>query len=310
MYIISKFESFSNQPDIEEIKDIFQELVDKWDMVENSKESKDIKYTFIVDSATKYHSTTEYHRFVNIGKEIENIEDVYLIIHCDLSGPNDFYRTLYEFNNDCKDLLKRFQSEFNCQLLTAYGNPYLQSRGISTSRFVFIFRRDDLKLERFSKNKNLLDILPTYKKLSNSEIESLNAEYLILIDILQEIFDDFNIYKITDSDFDPNYIESSEDEEYSVWFFEYGPGHKKARGCDVPNFNDSSLDINRSYIPEIQSIRIKNIPYTYGENLNQIINSNVKKRIETLSGRRLLVDTQHLLDNYINFSISLSRSID
>lgn len=137
MYIISKFESFSNQPDIEEIKDIFQELVDKWDMVKNSKDSKDIKYAFNIGD-----SIIDYHRLINIGKEIENIENVYLIIHCDLSGPNDFYTTLYEFNNDCEDLLKRFQSEFNCQLLTAYGNPYLQSRGIGTSRFVFIFYKN------------------------------------------------------------------------------------------------------------------------------------------------------------------------
>jgi hypothetical protein len=319
MYIISKFESFSNQPDIEEIKDIFQELVDKWNMVfggrfffklgramrrnNNLRDSNCIGYDFFIEE----EDISSYHRLIAIGKEIKNINEVYLIIHMDLFKV--FYKDLYEFNNDCEDLLKRFQSEFNCELLTAYGNPYLQSKGIPTSRFLFVFRRD-LKLESFSKKKNLLGILPTYKKLSNSEIESLNAEYLILIDILQEIFDDFNIYKMTDSDFNPNYIESSEDEEYSVWFFEYGPGHKKARGCDVPNFNDASLDINRPYIPEIQSIRIKSIPYTYGENLNQIINSDVKQRIEILSGRRLLVDTQHLLDNYIDFSISLSRSID
>jgi F0F1-type ATP synthase gamma subunit len=137
MYIISKFESFSNQPDIEEIKDIFQELVDKWDMVKNSRDSKDIKYSFNIDD-----KIIDYHRLINIGKEIENIENVYLIIHCDLSGPNDFYTTLYEFNNDCEDLLKRFQYEFNCQLLTAYGNQYLQSKGIGTSRFVFVFYRN------------------------------------------------------------------------------------------------------------------------------------------------------------------------
>lgn len=135
MYIISKFESFSNQPNIEEIKDIFQELVDKWDMVFEG-DSNCIGYILF----TKKEDISSYHRHINIGKEIENIENVYLIIHCDLSGLNDFYTTLYEFNNDCESLLKRFQSEFNCELLTAYGNQYLQSKGISTSRFIFIFR--------------------------------------------------------------------------------------------------------------------------------------------------------------------------
>lgn len=135
MYIISTFESFTYQEDIEQIKDIFQDLVDKWDMVENSRYSNDIRYAFNVDE-----KITLYHRLVNIGKNIKNIKDVYLIIHCDLSGPNDFYTTLYEFNQDCEDLLKRFQSEFNCELLTAYGNQYLQSKGIPTSRFLFIFR--------------------------------------------------------------------------------------------------------------------------------------------------------------------------
>jgi hypothetical protein len=135
MYIISTFESFSYHEDIEQIKDIFQDLVDKWDMVENSRYSNDIRYAFNIDDKIPL-----YHRLVNIGKHIKNIKDVYLIIHCDLSGPNDFYTTLYEFNKDCEDLLKRFQSEFNCELLTSYGNPYLQSFGIETSRFVFVFR--------------------------------------------------------------------------------------------------------------------------------------------------------------------------
>lgn len=135
MYVISKFESFSNQPDIEEIKDIFQELIDKWNMVFEG-DSNCIGYNLF----TKKEDISSYHRYINIGKEIENIENVYLIIHCDLSGSNDFYTTLYEFNNDCEDLLKRFQSEFNCQLLTAYGNQYLQSKGIGTSRFLFVFR--------------------------------------------------------------------------------------------------------------------------------------------------------------------------
>jgi hypothetical protein len=140
MYIISKFESFSNDPNIEEIKDIFQDLVDKWNMVKNSRDSKDIRYAFNIDDKIPL-----YHRVVNIGKHIKNIKDVYLIIHCDrivnnLSGLNDFYTTLYEFNQDCENLLKRFQSEFNCELLTAYGNQYLQSFGIGTSRFVFVFR--------------------------------------------------------------------------------------------------------------------------------------------------------------------------
>jgi len=135
MYIISKFESFSNDPNIEEIKDIFQDLVDKWDMVENSRDSNDIRYSF-----NKSDRVRDYHRLINIGKHVKKIKDVYLIIHCDLSGPNDFYTTLYEFNQDCEDLLKRFQSEFNCELLTAYGNQYLQSKGVGTSRFVFVFR--------------------------------------------------------------------------------------------------------------------------------------------------------------------------
>jgi hypothetical protein len=135
MYIISTFESFSYQEDIEQIKDIFQDLVDKWDMVENSRYSNDIRYAFNIDDKIPL-----YHRLVNIGKHIKNIKDVYLIIHCDLLGPNDFYTTLYEFNQDCEDLLKRFKSEFNCELLTAYGNQYLQSKGVGTSRFVFVFR--------------------------------------------------------------------------------------------------------------------------------------------------------------------------
>ena len=135
MYIISKFESFSNNPNIDQIKDILQDLVDKWDMVKNSKDPQDIKYAINTGE-----TIIDYHRLINIGKYIKNIKDVYLIIHCDLSGPNDFYTTLYEFNQDCEDLLKRFQSEFNCELLTAYGNQYLQSFGIQTSRFVFIFR--------------------------------------------------------------------------------------------------------------------------------------------------------------------------
>ena len=66
MYIISKFESFSNQPDIEEIKDIFQDLVDKWDMVKNSRNSKDIKYAFNIDDRIPM-----YHTRINIGKYIE-----------------------------------------------------------------------------------------------------------------------------------------------------------------------------------------------------------------------------------------------
>ncbi len=139
MYKISKFESFSdntNITNIENIKDIFLDLIDKWDMVE---------YKLFNNLNTVKDDIREYHRNVNIGKHIKNIKNVYLIIHCDLSGPNDFYTlayqlSLYEFNGDCEDLLKRFQSEFNCELLTAYGNPGLQSYGIATSRFVFVFR--------------------------------------------------------------------------------------------------------------------------------------------------------------------------
>lgn len=135
MYIISKFESFSNQPDIEDIKDIFQELVEKWDMVKDSNDSRDIRYKFLAermsDVERKIYKTLYF---------TEDKDDIYFIIVIDLSGPNDFYRTLYEFNKDCQDLLKRFQSEFKCELLTGYANQYLQSKGISTSRFVFIFR--------------------------------------------------------------------------------------------------------------------------------------------------------------------------
>jgi hypothetical protein len=133
MYIISKFESFSNQPDIEEIKDIFLELVDKWDMVFEG-DSGAIGYKFI-----EKNDILSFHKFIMLGKEIKNIEQVYLVIYIDLTGLNDFYKTVYEFNKDCEDLLKRFQSEFNCELLTAYGNQYLQSKGIPTSRFIFVF---------------------------------------------------------------------------------------------------------------------------------------------------------------------------
>jgi hypothetical protein len=143
MYKISKFESFSdntNITNIENIKDIFRDLIDKWDMVENSKDSKDIRYKLFNNLNTVNDDIREYHRNVNIGKHIKNIKNVYLIIHCDLSGPNDFYTTLHEFNEDCENLLKRFQSEFNCELLTAYGNPGLRPYGIVTSRFVFVFR--------------------------------------------------------------------------------------------------------------------------------------------------------------------------
>jgi hypothetical protein len=133
MYIISKFESFSNQPDIEEIKDIFLELVDKWDMVFEG-DSGAIGYKFI-----EKNDILSFHKFIMLGKEIKNIEQVYLVIYIDLTGLNDFYKTVYEFNKDCEDLLKRFQSEFNCELLTAYGNEYLQSKGIPTSRFIFVF---------------------------------------------------------------------------------------------------------------------------------------------------------------------------
>ena len=136
MYIISKFESFSNQPDIEDIKDIFQELVEKWDMVKDSKESRDIRYKFLVERKILKILFPLLWR----GLGSEDKDDIYFIIAIDLSGPNDFYRTLYEFNKDCQDLLKRFQSEFKCELLTGYANQYLQSKGISTSRFVFIFR--------------------------------------------------------------------------------------------------------------------------------------------------------------------------
>jgi hypothetical protein len=133
MYIISKFESFSNQPDIEEIKDIFLELVDKWDMVFEG-DSGAIGYNF-----KEKNDILSFHKFIMLGKEIKNIEQVYLVIYIDLTGLNDFYKTVYEFNKDCEDLLKRFQSEFNCELLTAYGNEYLQSKGIPTSRFIFVF---------------------------------------------------------------------------------------------------------------------------------------------------------------------------
>jgi len=135
MYIISKFESFSNQPDIEEIKDIFQDLVDKWDMIFEG-DSGAIGYNFFIEKK----DILSFHKFLMLGKEIKDIEQVYLVIYMDLTGPNDFYTTLFEFNNDCKDLLNRFQSEFNCELITAYGSPYLQSKGIPTSRFIFVFR--------------------------------------------------------------------------------------------------------------------------------------------------------------------------
>ena len=135
MYIISTFESFSYQEDIEQIKDIFQELVDKWEMVLDSTDSKEIRHSFWIDGYLK-----SFMKLINLAKEIKDKDNVYFIISIDLSGSNDFYTTLYEFNNDCEDLLKRFQSEFNCELLTAYGNPYLQSKGIITSQFLFIFR--------------------------------------------------------------------------------------------------------------------------------------------------------------------------
>jgi len=134
MYIISKFESFSNQPDIEEIKDIFQELVDKWDMVFEGDSNCRGGYNFFIEE----EDISSYHRLISIGKEIKNINEVYLIIHMDLFKV--FYKDLYEFNNDCEDLLKRFQSEFNCELLTAYENQYLKSKRIPQSRFLFIFR--------------------------------------------------------------------------------------------------------------------------------------------------------------------------
>jgi hypothetical protein len=134
MYIISKFESFSNDSNIEEIKDIFLELVDKWDMVFEG-DSGAIGYNFFIEK----NDILSFHKFIMLGKEIKNIEQVYLVIYIDLTGSNDFYKTVYEFNKDCEDLLKRFQSEFNCELLTAYGNQYLQSKGIPTSRFIFVF---------------------------------------------------------------------------------------------------------------------------------------------------------------------------
>ena len=142
MYIISKFESFSNQPDIEEIKDIFLDLVDKWNMVFEG-DSGAIGYNFFIEK----NEIISFHKFIMLGKEIKDIEQVYLVIYIDLTGSlhgimgnsNNFYKTLFEFNKDCEDLLKRFQSEFNCELLTAYGNQYLQSKGIPTSRFIFVF---------------------------------------------------------------------------------------------------------------------------------------------------------------------------
>ncbi len=146
MYKISKFENFSinRSSNSEDIKDIFQDLIDKWNMVNipigSRKFTGDIFYQFIMGD-----SIFAYKQVVDIGKYIKNIEDVYLMIDCSLAGlerellTGDL-KTLHEFNGDCENLLKRFQSEFNCELLTAYGNQYLQSKGIQDTRFVFVFR--------------------------------------------------------------------------------------------------------------------------------------------------------------------------
>ena len=289
MYIISKFESFSNDPNIEEIKDIFQDLVDKWDMVKNSIDSKDIRYSF-----NKSDRVRDYHRMINIGKHIKNIKDVYLIIHCDLSGPNDFYTTLYEFNQDCEDLLKRFQSEFNCELLTSYGNPYLQSFGIETSRFVFVFRSDK-NFESLENNKKISDILPTYKKMSNNDRKELNIDYENMLDILSETFDEFDISKFSDLDFNANYIQSDEDAEYEVWYFTYDWSYKKRRGFEIPNSLNS-----------INSLVIKNISYPKSEKLYKVLNS-IKNRIENSTGRVLNIDVINYLENISEFNLSLSR---
>jgi len=291
MYIISKFESFSNNANIEEIKDIFQDLVDKWDMLVFSKspiDTKDIRYLI----SNEIDDINTYYKHTDIGKHIENIEDVYLIIHCDLSGPNDFYTTLYEFNQDCEDLLKRFQSEFNCELLTAYGNQYLQSKGVGTSRFVFVFRSES-KLERLS--KKISDILPTYKKLSDNDCKELNSDYEDLRDILMETFDEFDIYKFSDLDFNANYLEHSEDSEYEVWYFTYDWAYKKRRGCEIPNSSNI-----------IDSLVIKNIPYPKNEKLSKVLN-NSKNRIENSTGRVLNIDVINYLENISEFNLSLSR---
>lgn len=140
MNIISKFENFSYYKDnIDNIKDIFLDLKDKWNIIQyDGHSSNNITYSIWIDGFLK--------SFMNLLKlpkiSIDDKDNVFLIISIKLSGKMDFYTTLYAFNKDCEELLKRFKSEYDCELITSYGNPYLQSKGIPTSEFLFVFRNN------------------------------------------------------------------------------------------------------------------------------------------------------------------------
>jgi hypothetical protein len=153
--VIRTFENFNvklikenNDESINTIKDYFCYLTDKWDdMIEGefphpNKKSREIKYTFLTrenikklkyaDISPTYigrYPLFKERRSPGTGikpfqeyKWIDNIDKIFFAIYIDLTGPNDMYSTLYEFNEDCETLVSQYNTQFDTELITGYAS--------------------------------------------------------------------------------------------------------------------------------------------------------------------------------------------
>ena len=150
------------EDDIDLIKTIFTYLTDEWgDMEEGQflhtkKRSKEIKYTFITKNnirhLTHLPEPNTYRGRYPLFKVrssatnytwIDNLNKIFFAIYIDLTGPNDMFSVLYDFNKDCENLVQQYNNYFNTELITGYGTnsstPSFNNRLARQSNFLIVF---------------------------------------------------------------------------------------------------------------------------------------------------------------------------
>lgn len=126
MKYLKKFESILNN-DIQEIKDLFQCLVDDWDLFDLSTghqanifpavDFTKIEYKFYIDYDLENNLLTnqiDYRNppYIYLDEYSDSTEwsDCLCLIYLNLAGPNDFFRTRNEFLKDVDTLISRLNS--------------------------------------------------------------------------------------------------------------------------------------------------------------------------------------------------------
>lgn len=122
MKYLKKFESIEIDEDILLIKDIFQDMIDKWELHDISQGEQPnifpavkytkIEYKFISPSdLSKDISQLGLHSdHVRRGYTVKNLDNFLTLLYFNLAGPNDFFTTRNKFIEDVELFINHLKS--------------------------------------------------------------------------------------------------------------------------------------------------------------------------------------------------------